>query len=84
MARLIITISLLILTSVAFAQSFPDAQKQPRQKEMKGQHRKFRRAAHRRHIRRGTAYIEFNNSPFSQWPACILVDNRSIFIMALT
>jgi hypothetical protein len=39
----------LLLSPAAFSQNFPDAIKQPKQVEMKKQHRKFQRQSKRRH-----------------------------------
>lgn len=76
MTRFIITASILFIACVAHAQNFPDAQKQPRQKEMHRQHRRFKRQAHRRHVRRGTAYNRFDNTPLMPFPIYIITDER--------
>ena len=49
MKRFILTGLAFLFSIVAFAQNFPDAQKQPKQKEMRQQHQKFRKQAIRHH-----------------------------------
>ena len=78
MIRSIIVAGFLLITSVAYSQSFPNAEKQPRLKESRTRNKRYAKQAHRRHIKRGTAYLQFNCPPSFHGPVCILTGNRRL------
>jgi hypothetical protein len=72
-----ITLTLFILfTCATYSQGFPDAQKQPRFKEMRSQHKRYSKQAHRRHIRKGTALLQYDSPIIRAVPVYLLADNR--------
>ena len=76
MLRFIILVSALLFTGLTYGQGFPDAQKQPKLKESRANHRHFAHQARRRHIKKGTAYLPVNDLLNIQPPVYILSDNR--------
>ena len=68
--------SLFIIMWVS-AQGFPDAQKQPKMKEQRHNQKKYAKRAHRRHVKRGTAYMERNSAVDQSTPVCILTGSRT-------
>ena len=71
MNRFITIIASLLITYVVSAQGFPDAQKQPKFKEQKVNHRNYAKRAHRRHIKRGTVCMPDNNMATPWTPICV-------------
>jgi hypothetical protein len=67
----------LVITLLVPAQGFPDSQKQPKMKEQHRNQKKYARKAHRRHIKRGTAYLEEYNMVNGAYPICILIEKNN-------
>ena len=82
MARLITLLLLVFMAGAAYSQGFPDAQKQPKFKEMRAQHKHYAKQAKRRHIRRGTAFFEYDSPILRAIPVYLLADNRRLSITA--
>ena len=58
MKRFIVLMFSLFIVAAASAQGFPDAQKQPKMKEQHHNQKKFARRARRKHVKRGTSYMQ--------------------------
>ena len=76
MARFITLAFFILISSMAYCQGFPDAQKQPRFKEMRSQHKHYARQAKRRHIKRGTAFMDFDHPLYLAEANNPVSDNR--------
>jgi hypothetical protein len=74
-ASLLLTLTVSCIIS---AQGFPDAQKQPKFKEQKPNQHKFKKWSHRRHVKRGTVYIQPAGSINLQTPVCILTESKPV------
>ena len=61
MKNLLMILFLAVVSSNLSAQGFPDAQKQPKFKEQRSNHRKYAKRAKRRHVKRGTVYLGSDN-----------------------
>jgi hypothetical protein len=72
MNRIIVTTFFILLSCLVYSQGFPDAQKQPRFKEMRSRHKHYAKQARRRHIKRGTAFIQYNCPFNAALPVCFL------------
>ena len=76
MKHLVTVFVALAISGILSAQGFPDAQKQPKFREQKPNQNKFRKWSHRRHVKRGTVYVEPYNATNTQTPVCVLVHNK--------
>jgi len=76
MVRLITLLVFTFLASTAFSQNFPDAQKQPKFKESRGHQKHYAKQAHRRHIKRGTAFTPDDFKFLQPKPVYMLADRR--------
>ncbi len=76
MKRIITVVLGLMVSSILAAQSFPDAQKQPKLREQRSNQSKFKKWSHRRHVKRGTVYTHPDSSIILQTPVCILADDK--------
>jgi len=81
MSRLVVMMVLLLAGNLLSAQGFPEAQKQPRMKEQKANHKRYAKTAKRRHVKRGTVYFQPGNFGTQQTPICLLADKRSLPLM---
>jgi hypothetical protein len=78
MKHFIIVFMAVMASCALYAQGFPDAQKQPRFKEQKPHQKKFKKWSHRRHVKRGTVYMQNNGATNPYTWVCILNDDRSL------
>ena len=76
MIRSITVAGFLFITCAVYSQGFPNAEKQPRFKESRTRNKHYAKQAHRRHVKKGTALLEFNLAPGPETPACVVTDNR--------
>ncbi len=77
--RFVSVVMLVCISCLLHAQGFPDAQKQPRMKEQHHNKKRYSKAAHRRHVKRGTAFIQ-PTAPrgIIYYPQCILACKRDL------
>jgi hypothetical protein len=78
MVRLITLLVFTFLTAMAYSQNFPDAQRQPKFKESHARQKHYAKQAHRRHIRRGTAFSPDDLKMLQPKPVYMLADRRKI------
>ena len=78
MKHLVIMFIGLAVSGILSAQGFPDAQKQPKLKEQRPNQNKFRKWSHRRHVKRGTVYMEPYNATNTQTGVCVLIHNKAL------
>ena len=76
MIRSMTVAGFLFITCAAYSQGFPNAEKQPRFKESRSRNKHYSKQAYRRHVKRGTALIEFNVTPCPQAVVCVPADKR--------
>ena len=72
MKRIVTMFLALIVSFLLSAQGFPQAEKQPKFKEQRPNQHKFKRWSHRRHVKRGTVYVQPAGLNVLQTPVCIL------------
>jgi hypothetical protein len=82
MSRFVMVILLISASYLLSAQSFPCAQKQPKLKEQKGNQRKFTKWSHRRHVKRGTVYVQPDSTIMLNESICLLPGKRSLTQLA--
>jgi hypothetical protein len=78
MGRFALIVLLISASYLLPAQGFPCAQKQPKFKEQKANQKKFTKWSHRRHVKRGTVYVEPDNAIMLNERICLLADKRSL------
>jgi hypothetical protein len=78
MLRFITLLFFILFTCIAYSQGFPDAQKQPRFKENRARQKHYAKQARRRHIRRGTALLQYDSPIIRAIPVYFLADNRRL------
>jgi hypothetical protein len=82
MGRFALIVLLISASYLLPAQSFPCAQKQPKLKEQKGNQRKFTKWSHRRHVKRGTVYLQPDSTIMLNERICLVADKRSLVQLA--
>jgi hypothetical protein len=78
MKQLVTLVLSLFLTTLVSAQGFPDAQKQPKMKEQHHNQKKYAKRAKRKHVKKGTVYMQDGINPNEPIWVCVLADDRML------